>query len=119
MSNMKSFRNLLSSQTSKNYKISPNNYPKTVKLPHLDLYEDNTSTSCSIDGIYSIKANNNSSGGDESSQTTNSKNESTSKSNGTNLIGLLTNNLSKYINFYYNCKSRHCLLTYLTPVACR
>ncbi len=118
MSNIKSFRNLLTSQT-KNYKISPDNYEKHVKLngltpTHLDYFED-TSTSCSIDGIYTIKPN---SGGDE----TGSKNDTSSSNNNnhhTTLFGYLSNHFRRLLNFYYNCKNTHCLLTYLTPVACR
>lgn len=100
--NIQSFRNLLSSQN-KNYKISPNNYhPTEVKLNGLNGSLDDSTNSCDIDDVYSIKLNKKDSANDDDC-------------NQRNLTDVICGNLIKFVGSY---NSSFCL-TVLTPVACR
>lgn len=91
--NIKSFRNLLSSQ-SRSYKIAPNGYiPTEVKLNGLSATRDESSNSRNIDEVYAVKINNT---GEEQQR---------------NFADVLRNVVGNY-------NSSFCL-TVLTPVACR
>lgn len=98
--NIKSFRNLLSNQ-SKNYKIAPNNYRPT-EVKHGGISEDSTS-SRSIEDIYSIKLN---------------KVDSSSCDSDVDRRKLTDIICGSFIKFVGNYNSSFCL-TVLTPVACR
>lgn len=99
--NIKSFRNLLSTQN-KNYKITPNSFhPTEVKLNGLSAGIDDSSNSC-IDDVYSIKINKVDSAND-------------SNCNRKRLMDVVCGNFVKFVGSY---NSSFCL-TVLTPVACR
>lgn len=100
--NIKSFRNLLSSQ-SKSYKISPNNayHPTEVKLNGLSGALDDSTGSCNIEDIYSIKRNK-----------PDSAHDSDCRRSFTDVI------CGNCVKFVTNYNSSFCL-TVLTPVACR
>ncbi|CRL04226.1 CLUMA_CG017331, isoform A [Clunio marinus] len=99
--NIKSFRNLLSNQN-KNYKISPksNHYhPTEVKLNGLNGSIDDSTGSCNIEELYSIKR-------------AKSEDSECSKRNSADVI------CGNWVKFFSNYNSSFCL-TVLTPVACR
>lgn len=100
--NIKSFRDLLANQN-KNYKISPNAYHQTeVKVNGLNGSLDESTNSCSIEDVYSIKLN---------------KSDSVrgSECNQKNLADVVCGNIVKLVANYNNS---YCL-PLLTPVACR
>lgn len=98
--NIKSFRNLLSNQ-SKNYKISPNNsyHPTEVKLNGLSGGIDDSTSSCNIEDVYSIK-----------------RNKADSDCNQRTLADVICGN---FVKLFGNYKSGFFLTVLFTPVACR
>lgn len=106
--NIKSFRNLLSTQ--KSHKITPNNYqPTEIKINGLSgttIIDESTEFACSIDDIYSLKPNAKCDGENNSLDC-----------NKRNLIDIVCGNFVKFVDNYKSCGSL--CLPVLTPVACR
>ena len=105
--NIKSFRNLLSSQ-SKSYKIPPDNYQQTeVKFINGTIIDN--AANCSIEDIYSIKHH-------KSNTANNNNNNNGSGRNRRRANTVICDNFTKICRGHYNSNF---FLSIFTPISSR